>query len=171
MIVNHRPALSDWHDSGSLAQIQPQTTSLQRSCLLGIDFEPNHRDSQDIERLLAWHMVELSKNLGCYKISVRCPAEKVFHCWLCFPKICLRILRGNFFQVDFYFEFGLRCEPNNSNALVVKFVETDQTPSAASELSDDKSVINTVTSKDLHQSQSTRVILDMLQLLLHTCCS
>ena len=54
--------------------------------------------------------------------------------------------------MDFYFEFGLRCEPNNSNALVVKFVETDPTPSAASELSDDKSVINTVTSKDLHQS-------------------
>ena len=63
---------------------------------------------ESAKQFLATHMVELSKKIGCYKISVRCTED----------------------QVEFYNGVGFKCEPNNSNSMILKFDEERQVVSS-----------------------------------------
>ena len=64
-----------------------------------LDVSAKGEDKELTEQLLLTHMVDLSKSIGCYKITVRCSEDRI----------------------EFFNKVGLKCETNNSNAMIFKF--------------------------------------------------
>lgn len=71
-----------------------------RASLLGFEVNAGSDNQSEVAKnLLAIYIVELSKKIGCYKMSVRCTEDRI----------------------DFYNSVGFKCETNNSNSMILMF--------------------------------------------------
>ena len=92
--------ISSWWVIMIIVSLSYPQSILQRASLLGFEVNAGSDDQSEVAKnLLAIYIVELSKKIGCYKMSVRCTEDRI----------------------DFYNSVGFKCEANNSNSMILKF--------------------------------------------------